>query len=314
MNLRSLRYFSAIVQAKSITKAAIRLRIAQPAVSRQIQNLEAELGVKLLKRSRAGIELTGAGEFLLQRVVPLLAELDQAKELLSKQAKAEVQDLVVGITAGEGATVAPALISGWSKQFPAAKIRIIEALAPAIYSNLKDGEADIGVVPEPIEFPDVWSVPLFEESIVLIAPNQGVESGMPYQPFHAVDVREALSLPLILPSYPNPLRVSIEQIAKKYRVDLNITYELDSMSIIKDLVRRGNAYAFTTYAYLSNEIEHNLLRIVDMPDDVFKRNISLVGLKQSPRFSEESRAVAFIEEMVVSTVKDGKWPGAKLLG
>lgn len=313
MNLRSLRYFAAIVQAKSITKAAEKLHIAQPAVSRQIQNLEEEIGVKLLKRSRSGIELTGAGEFMLQRVLPLLAELDQAKELFSKQAIAEVQDLVIGITAGEGVTIAPALIAGWSKQFPAAKIRIFEALAPTIYANLKERAVNIGVVPEPLGFPDVWSRPLFEESIVLIAPNDDTDSGMPYQSFDNVDVQAALSLPLILPSHPNPLRIRIEGIAERYRIDLNITYELDSMSIIKDLVRRGNAYAFTTYAYLTNEIEHDLLRVIDMPGDIFKRNISLVGLTQSEQFTAGSRAVSFIEDLIVSTVREGQWPGAKLL-
>ncbi|SFO10890.1 transcriptional regulator, LysR family [Roseovarius lutimaris] len=313
MNLRSLRYFAAISQAKSITKAAEKLHIAQPAVSRQIQNLEEEIGVRLMNRSRAGIKLTGAGEFLLQRVLPLLVELDQAKETLSQQANAEVQDLVIGLTTGEGLTVASTLISGWNQQFPAAKIRIFEGLAPTIYAGLKDGSIDIGVVPEPLPYTDIWTKPLFEEPIVFIAPKEDVDSGMPFRSLDNLDVPSALSLPIILPSSPNPLRTSIGEIADIYHVTLNVALELDSMSIIKDLVRRGNAYAFTTYAHLTNELEHDLLRVVEMPKQVFKRNISLFGLLQNDHLAPDSPAVAFIEELILNTVKDGRWPGAKLL-
>jgi LysR family nitrogen assimilation transcriptional regulator len=312
MNLRSLRYFAAVAQSRSFTRAAAKLRIAQPAVSRQIQNLELELGVALLVRTRAGIELTGAGDFLLKRIFPLLIELDQAKALLTRQADANVDDIVVGLTAGEGLAVAPTLIEKWGRKFPAAKLKIVEGLAPLIYSGLKDGSIDIGVAPEPLAFEGVWTKPLFEEPIIMIAPKEPNKAIGSVDDVDLSNMIEVLQLPHILPSSPNPLRGSIEAIAKGYGVTLNVVVELDSMSIIKDLVRRGTGFAFTTYAHLTNEIEHDLVRVIQMPGPEFKRNASLFGLSASENLHKNSSAVLFIEKLILDAVKAGLWPGATL--
>lgn len=312
MNLRGLRYFAAVAQSRSFTRAAAKLRIAQPAVSRQIQNLELELGVALLVRTRAGIELTGAGDFLLKRIFPLLIELDQAKALLTRQADANVDDIVVGLTAGEGLAVAPTLIEKWGRKFPAAKLKIVEGLAPLIYSGLKDGSIDIGVAPEPLAFEGVWTKPLFEEPIIMIAPKEPNKAIGSVDDVDLSNMIEVLQLPHILPSSPNPLRGSIEAIAKGYGVTLNVVVELDSMSIIKDLVRRGTGFAFTTYAHLTNEIEHDLVRVIQMPGPEFKRNASLFGLSASETLHKNSNAVLFIEKLILDAVKAGLWPGATL--
>jgi LysR family nitrogen assimilation transcriptional regulator len=312
MNLRGLKYFVAVAQSRSFTRAAAKLRIAQPAVSRQIQNLELELGVALLVRTRAGVELTGAGDFLLKRIFPLLIELDQAKALLTRQADANVDDIVVGLTAGEGLAVAPTLIEKWGRKFPAAKLKIVEGLAPLIYSGLKDGSIDVGVAPEPLVFEGVWTKPLFEEPIIMIAPKEPNKAIGSVDDVDLSNIIEVLQLPHILPSSPNPLRGSIEAIAKGYGVTLNVVVELDSMSIIKDLVRRGTGFAFTTYAHLTNEIEHDLVRVIQMPGPEFKRNASLFGLSASENLHKNSSAVLFIEKLILDAVKAGLWPGATL--
>jgi len=312
MNLRGLKYFVAVAQSRSFTRAAAKLRIAQPAVSRQIQNLELELGVALLVRTRAGVELTGAGDFLLKRIFPLLIELDQAKALLTRQADANVDDIVVGLTAGEGLAVAPTLIEKWGRKFPAAKLKIVEGLAPLIYSGLKDGSIDVGVAPEPLVFEGVWTKPLFEEPIIMIAPKEPNKAIGSVDDVDLSNIIEVLQLPHILPSSPNPLRGSIEAIAKGYGVTLNVVVELDSMSIIKDLVRRGTGFAFTTYAHLTNEIEHDLVRVIQMPGPEFKRNASLFGLSASENLHKNSCAVLFIEKLILDAVKAGLWPGATL--
>lgn len=312
MNLRGLKYFVAVAQSRSFTRAAAKLRIAQPAVSRQIQNLELELGVALLVRTRAGVELTGAGDFLLKRIFPLLIELDQAKALLTRQADANVDDIVVGLTAGEGLAVAPTLIEKWGRKFPAAKLKIVEGLAPLIYSGLKDGSIDVGVAPEPLVFEGVWTKPLFEEPIIMIAPKEPNRAIGSVDDVDLSNIIEVLQLPHILPSSPNPLRGSIEAIAKGYGVTLNVVVELDSMSIIKDLVRRGTGFAFTTYAHLTNEIEHDLVRVIQMPGPEFKRNASLFGLSASENLHKNSSAVLFIEKLILDAVKAGLWPGATL--
>lgn len=313
MNLRGLRYFAAVAQAQSFTVAASKLSVAQPAVSRQVQNLETDLGVDLLKRTRNGVKLTGAGDFFLTRILPLLVELDQAKELLSRQSKAEVQDVVIGLTTGEGLAVASMLIKRWAEMFPAAKLKIVEGLAPLIYSGLQDGSIDIGVAPEPLTFDNIWTRPLFEEPLVLIAPKISVPSLPDIDAIDHDDLAALLSLPLISPSHPNPLREKIDILSRQFNVEVNVAVELDSMSIIKDLVRRGTGYALTTYAHLGNEIEHNIVRVIPIESPHFWRNVCLFGLLQKDDSSPDSIAIDFIQGLIVDTVKAGLWPGARIL-
>jgi DNA-binding transcriptional LysR family regulator len=218
----------------------------------------------------------------------------------------------VGLTAGEGLAVAPTLIEKWGRKFPAAKLKIVEGLAPLIYSGLKDGSIDIGVAPEPLAFEGVWTKPLFEEPIIMIAPKEPNKAIGSVDDVDLSNMIEVLQLPHILPSSPNPLRGSIEAIAKGYGVTLNVVVELDSMSIIKDLVRRGTGFAFTTYAHLTNEIEHDLVRVIQMPGPEFKRNASLFGLSASENLHKNSSAVLFIEKLILDAVKAGLWPGATL--
>ena len=122
---------------------------------------------------------------------------------------------------------------------------------------------------------------------------------------------ELLKLPLIVPSYPNPLRGNIEVLAKKYNITLNICVELDSMSIIKDLVRRGSGYALTTYAHLTNEIDHNILKIMPIESPDFWRNVCLFGLLQDDGVQPSSIAINFIEKLILDTVEADLWPGAR---
>jgi LysR family nitrogen assimilation transcriptional regulator len=117
---------------------------------------------------------------------------------------------------------------------------------------------------------------------------------------------ELLKLPLIVPSYPNPLRGNIEVLAKKYNITLNICVELDSMSIIKDLVRRGSGYA-----HLTNEIEHNILKIMPIESPDFWRNVCLFGLLQDDGVQPSSIAINFIEKLILDTVEADLWPGAR---
>ena len=312
MNLRGLRYFVAVAQARSFTEAAAKLNVAQPAVSRQIQNLENELGVELLKRARNGITLTGAGDYFFKCILPLLEELNRTKELLSRQSKAQVSDVAIGLTTGEGLAIGPTLIEQWSDMFPAAKLRIVEGLAPLIYTGLLDGSINIGVAPEPLLFEGIWTRPLFEEPLVLIAPKSTPSSIKHPDSIDLTDIPSLLQLPLIAPSYPNPLRITIQNLSKSYNVEANIIIELDSMSIIKDLVRRGTGYAFTTYAYLVSEIEHDLVRVLPIELPELRRNISLFGLSSSDGLSPSDIATDFIQDLIINTVKAGLWPGVTL--
>src|SRR5258708_24162443 len=96
MELRHLRYFRAVAEASSFTRAATRLRIAQPALSRQIQDLENEIGVRLLHRSPLGVRLTAEGELFLEEVRELLKRADASVEKVRAFSRGEYGEVRVG--------------------------------------------------------------------------------------------------------------------------------------------------------------------------------------------------------------------------
>src|SRR5438105_1846361 len=96
MELRHLRYFLAVGEALNFTKAAAQLRVAQPALSRQVQDLEDEIGVDLMKRSPRGVTLTAEGKLFLDEVRELLRRADESVEKVRALARGEYGELHVG--------------------------------------------------------------------------------------------------------------------------------------------------------------------------------------------------------------------------
>ncbi|HWY75843.1 MAG TPA: LysR family transcriptional regulator, partial [Verrucomicrobiae bacterium] len=96
MELRHLRYFVAVGEALSFTQAAVRLRLAQPALSRQIQDLEDEIGVDLLKRSPRGVTLTAEGKLFLEEARELLSRADESLKKVRALARGEYGELHIG--------------------------------------------------------------------------------------------------------------------------------------------------------------------------------------------------------------------------
>src|ERR1700719_3477533 len=96
MELRHLRYFLAVGEASNFTKAAARLRVAQPALSRQMQDLEDEIGVDLLRRSPRGVTLTAEGNLFLEEVLELLKRADESVEKVRALDRGEYSELDVG--------------------------------------------------------------------------------------------------------------------------------------------------------------------------------------------------------------------------
>src|ERR1700726_1036405 len=107
MELRHLRYFLAVGEASNFTKAAARLRVAQPALSRQMQDLEDEIGVELLLRSPRGVTLTAEGRLFLEEVRELLKRTDESVEKVRALVRGEYGELRVGYMSNPTVEILP---------------------------------------------------------------------------------------------------------------------------------------------------------------------------------------------------------------
>lgn len=152
MELRHLRYFVGVAEELSFTKAAQKLHVAQPSLSRQIRQLEDETGVSLLVRSRQGVQLTGAGQTFLVEARSLLEKSEHAIRAAQMAEQNQVQPFNVGFVWGLFHSLVPPILEQLRLKFPQSPINLLDLHAPQQAKDLQDGTLDaafIGLAYEP---------------------------------------------------------------------------------------------------------------------------------------------------------------------
>ena len=149
MELRHLRYFLAVSEALSFTQAAAQLRVAQPALSRQVRALEEELGVALLRRSRRGVTLTAEGKLFLQEAGRLLKQAEQAVEKVRALARGEYGELHVGYAAAPTAELLPPALAAFEKAVPRVTVVLHDLPSDALIAGLQNGTLELALLVEP---------------------------------------------------------------------------------------------------------------------------------------------------------------------
>ena len=160
VELRHLRYFVAIAEERSFTRAAERLWVAQPGLSTQIRRLEAELGVKLFDRHTRGVELTEAGELFLRRARTALTAADLAAATGSDLHAGLLGSLLLGIATEAWWRPATELLSQFTRERPGVELTLIEGYGGTLWRDLRDGRLDALLAPAGHASPDLESLEL----------------------------------------------------------------------------------------------------------------------------------------------------------
>lgn len=150
MELRHLRYFLAVGEALSFTKAAARLRVAQPALSRQIHDLEEEIGVTLLRRSSRGVTLTAEGKLFLEEVRELLKHADVSVERVRALARGEYGELHIGYAPIPATEILPPALATFQKAVPRVKVLLHNLSSDELIAGLRNGTLELAITLEPI--------------------------------------------------------------------------------------------------------------------------------------------------------------------
>jgi DNA-binding transcriptional LysR family regulator len=146
MELRHLRYFAAVAQELNFTRAAERLRVAQPALSRQIRDLENELGVQLLDRNRRSVRLTAAGQAFLTEAEALLRQSEQAVRVAQQSGQTAQGSLRIGYVWGLFHSLVPAAISLFRQTHPEVAVHLFDLSATQQASAMLEGRLDAGFI------------------------------------------------------------------------------------------------------------------------------------------------------------------------
>tara|TARA_B100000686_G_scaffold350330_1_gene446011 strand:+ start:1370 stop:2278 length:909 start_codon:yes stop_codon:yes gene_type:complete len=253
MDVRQLRYFSAIVDAKSFTGAADRVNVAQPALGLQVRKLEEELGVSLLYRHSRGVIPTEAGTVLMRHANAILKQIEQAKQEVIDVSGPPRGDIVLGITPTASALLALPLVKACRSQYPDISLKLFEGLSEEIMRMLNENILDMGFTYNPELVSGIRTEPLLEEELHLVTSVDSMGIGDTI-PFKSVCDRK-----LILPSRGFGLRECVESAARKHGYDLNVILEIDAVATTRDLVESGIGCTVLPVAAVQKEVAAGLL-------------------------------------------------------
>ena len=174
MELRHLRYFVAVSEELNVRRAARRLHVSQPPLSRQIHDLEAELGTQLFHRKKQKLALTPAGECFLREARQILSHVQRATQLAQAASRGEAGQLTVGLLPPMGGLFLPPAIRRFRARFPAVDVTIIDLAPQEQITALMDRRIDLGFVPLPVVnlTPDLIFEPVRDvETMVALPPG-----------------------------------------------------------------------------------------------------------------------------------------------
>jgi DNA-binding transcriptional LysR family regulator len=194
VELRQLRYFVAIAEEGSFSRAAIRLHVSQPPLSTQIRNLEEELGAPLLARTNRGVSLTASGQVFYEEVRAILARLERARARALQADRGDVGMLSVGFVSIADYGILPPALKSFRAQFPLVEVQLHELTTDAQIRELRAARLDLGVGLAPVEEPDLEFTSILREALVLAAP-----SDHPAAEGDAIDLRSLSKASFIVP-------------------------------------------------------------------------------------------------------------------
>ncbi len=173
MELRQLRYLVVLAEEEHFTRAAARLRIAQPALSQQIQKLEAELQIALFDRTTRRVRLTDAGALLRTRAKRVLTEIDDARAELQQLTNLVSGRVTIGLTQTPGPVNLLRLLGAFHERFPAVKLTVREDLSSTLAEALRNDQLDVAFLSlvDDVERHGLELQPLAEEPLVVVLPR-----------------------------------------------------------------------------------------------------------------------------------------------
>lgn len=234
MDLRQLEYFVAVAEQGSFSRAAARLNLSQPSLSRQVALLERELSQRLLQRTGRGVAVTEAGQTLLGHARPMLAAAEQARFELKEMRDEPRGSVVVGLPHRVATGLCVPLVREFRRRLPHAMVSVSEGLSLSLREDLIAGRVDVALLFDPAPTPLLRSEQLMRERLVLMAP-----SGRRLPP--QVSLHALQDEPMVLPSSPNPIRTLVDAVLLPRKLRLNLVAEVGAVHSAMSVVEAGLA-------------------------------------------------------------------------
>lgn len=269
MTLVQLANFVRIAELQSLSKAAAVIRIAQPALSRQLRHLEDELGAPLVVRHAWGVSLTASGEALLDRARRVLREAEGARDAVHALAADPAGRVAVGVPTTFATVLLPELGAVLSEKYPRLRPHFVDGFSAVLHARTLSGDLDVAALYDDRALGPLTTSPLLSEPLLLV--------GRPRPTAERATATELLAQgPLIVPARPNRLRLIIDAALSKDETESPRLLEVDSLPAIVRMVRRGAGFSVLPYSSVVEEVERGELTVWPLDAPGFARTLLLV--------------------------------------
>jgi len=312
MELRQFKYFLAIVENKSLSRAAGHLHVAQSALSKQIAELESELGVQLLSRSRNGVAMTEAGKVFYDYALGITKQISNARAAVLRSSDTVVGSVVAALPQSVAATLALPLMRAVSRRYPNILFHLNEELTGNMADQLLGGRVDVAIFTETMPSRDIAFAPLVEEAFVLMHSPQD-----PRAPASGdVSLEEAVARPLVLPSpqHGHCTRWIVDDALKRAgHPPQGITAEINSVYVLKSAVEAGIGPTIMPLGLAQREVEDGRLVAHRIASTDMVRILGLCVSRHLPTTNAKRAICRLIGEVVRDLCESGQWAGARYL-
>ncbi|WP_339940391.1 LysR substrate-binding domain-containing protein [Undibacterium luofuense] len=309
MEIRQLRYFVAIVDHGSLSRAARVLHIVQPALTQQIQSLEEELGTQLLHRSAQGMQATEAGKIFYEHAQAILKQISDARSAVTQITDSPSGTVELGIPQSVSAALAFPLLKAVRESYPDITFQLTEELTGNLTEQLRSGRLNLAILFDDGQLSGFHTQPLVEEDMMYVT-RAGSQFACKRK---SIRLEQVVRAPLILPSLQHGVRPRIEQVLREQGKSTEQVIEITSIAILKSALLADMGATILPVSPLLPEILRGEMVAVPVSDAKLSRTVSLCSSKNIP-LTNAARAVAKrVQEVTRQLVSSGDWPDVKLL-
>lgn len=271
-----LKVFQTVADNLSFTKAAKMLLISQPAVTRHINELEKQLGVRLFRRLGSGIELTAEGDLLQNHARKIFAQYRAFEEELGRIQNINSGLLMMGASTTISQYILPGVLALFKKRYPSVKVQLFSGNTEAIEHMLLAEQVDFGLIEGNSNLVQIHYDNFVKDEIVLVA-----RVGNRLLKKQEISLAQLPSFPLVLREAGSGTLDVIEANLKSHNIvlnDLNVEMRIGSTEGIKHYIQNSDAAAFLSIHTITRELATNRLMIVDIRGFDIVRTLQFISL------------------------------------
>jgi LysR family nitrogen assimilation transcriptional regulator len=309
MELRQLRYYVAIVDHGSLSRAALVLHVAQPALTQQLRQLEDELGVQLLHRTAQGVLSTEAGKVFYEHAQAILKQVADAQAAVVQSAERPSGSVTLGLPHSISGALALPLLSAIRQRYPEVTLQLTEELTGNLAEQLRSGRVNLALLFDDGQLGGFATTPLVEEELRFICRADAPLAGR-----GSVSLRDALDTTLILPGLQHGVRPRIESTARAAGLQARDVIEINSIAILKSAILAGMGATILPVAPVLAEVERGAMRALSIHSPSIARTVALCSSRNIPLTNASAAVGQLVVQVARALCTSGAWIGARALG